>query len=58
MMQRFALIILTDEIKIKTFEHKDDFITARQTLVAKKTKFVPLKWHDGAGIWTQPEVCE
>lgn len=58
MMVKFALIILTDEIKVRQFEFKDDFDTARQTIVIKGIKCIPLKWHEGAGVWMQPEVCE
>jgi len=57
-MKRFALIILTDVIKIREFEHKDDWITARQALATAGKSFIPLKWHEGAGRWVQQEVVE
>ncbi len=55
-MKQYALIILTDHITVREFEYKDDFDLARQTLVGKDIKFIPLKWHSGADIWMQPEV--
>ena len=57
-MKLFALVILTHKIKVLEFEHKDDFVTARQTLATKGTRFIPLKFHVGAQTWLQPEVCE
>ena len=57
-MPKFALIILTDAIKVKQFEFKDDFDTSRQTVITNGIKCIPLKWHEGAGIWMQPEVHE
>ena len=56
--KKFALIILTDEIKVKQFCFEDDFVMARQTTVTNGTKCIPLKWHEGAQVWMQPEVCE
>lgn len=55
---RFALIVLTDRIKVRQFEYKDDFDTARQALVTADVKMIPLKWHEGAKVWMQPEVSE
>lgn len=55
-MNKFALVILTKDIKVKKFEHKDDFDTARQTLITKEVHYVPLKWHAGVGIWVKPET--
>jgi len=57
-MNRFALVVLTDLIKVSRFEHRDDFDTAQQTLVTKGIKMIPLKWYEGAQVWQQPEVCE
>lgn len=57
-MKRFALVVLTDQIKVRQFEHKDDFDTARQTLVTSNAAFIPLKWHSGTEMWTQPEMLE
>ena len=57
-MKRFALVVLTDQIKVRQFEHKDDFDLSRQALVAKGIRMIPLKWHEGAGVWLQPEVQE
>ena len=57
-MKKFALVVLTNELRIKEFEFKDDFDTARQTLVTKGVKCIPLKLHTGTGTWIQPEVHE
>jgi hypothetical protein len=57
-MKKYALIILTDKITVREFEFKDDFDTARQTVVSAGKKCIPLKWHHSAKIWLQPEVCE
>ena len=57
-MKRFALIVLTDKIKVRQFEFRDDFDTARQTLVASGVQVIPLKWHHGTKTWTQPKVLE
>lgn len=57
-MKRFALIVLTDQIKVRQFEHKDDFDTARQILVTSGTRIIPLKWHSGTETWTQPKMLE
>ncbi len=57
-MNGFALVVLTDQIKVRQFEHKDDFDMARQTLVASEIKFIPLKWVKGTEVWIQPEMLE
>ena len=57
-VKKFAIVILTDEIKIRHFEYEDDFKTARQTLATKGTKFIPLKYHNGVNNWLAPEVSE
>jgi hypothetical protein len=57
-MKKFALVVLTNSIKVKEFEFKDDFDTARQSLITRGIKVIPLKWHSGANIWTQPETSE
>ena len=57
-MNKYALIILSDTIKVKQFEHEDDFVTARQSLSTAEKRFIPLKWHDGIKGWVAPEVCE
>ena len=57
-MKRFALIVLTDKIKVRLFEFRDDFDTARQALVMSGVWFIPLKWHAGTELWIQPKVIE
>ena len=57
-MKRFALVILTDTIRVKEFESKEDWDTARQTVVTAGKKCIPLKLHIGTGLWIQPESVE
>lgn len=57
-MTRFALVILTETIKIKQFIYKDDFDLARQALVSRGVKFIPLKFYAGTGLWIQQEMVE
>jgi len=57
-MKRFALIILTETIKVREFDYKDDWDTARQAIISAEKKCIPLKWHEGACQWVQPQVVE
>jgi len=57
-MNRFALVVLTDTIKVREFEHAEDWVTARQTLATKEIKFISLKFHEGVGMWVMPEQVE
>lgn len=46
-MKPFALLILSN-LKVKTFDNKDDWNLAMVTLRENKTAFLPLKYHHGA----------
>jgi hypothetical protein len=57
-MKRFALIVLTDTIKVREFEYKEDWVTARQTLATNGIKFISLKYYEGARLWIMLEQVE
>jgi len=54
-MKKFAIIMLRDA-KVRAFDYKDEWEAAIQTFVNRNVPFIPLKWHQGAEQYIQPEM--
>lgn len=54
-MIKYALVVMTDTIKIKRFAFKDEVETARQALLKQGAELIQLKWHNRAKKWVKQE---
>lgn len=55
MENKYAILTVKD-LKIRQFEHRDDYMTAVNTLIGNGTEFVTFKYNHGAKTWTMPET--
>lgn len=54
-MKPYAIITL-DDLKVRTFDNRDDWQTAIEALTKNGKTFIPLKYHHGAATYQQPEM--
>lgn len=54
-MNRYALIILGADIKIKRFKFQQDWDEARQKLLGKSVHCIPLIFDGALRVWMVPD---
>lgn len=52
----YALIILTDNLRVAKFQTKDEWLIAAQNLRAQNSPFIPLKYHGSVQAYSQQEI--